>query len=333
MATMCSIVQANDIMRSFYSVLFGGLAVITLSLGIARGAGWAWSSFLSGRMPAGIASLTAASVDAKDGLVTSVKGLTKTVRYTADEEESIISAAERSLPAGADSRVTAKAYLVKDITTDTVAAAYNAQTFMPIASLSKLVTAEVARKLIPADSRIEMTPEVIATYGNTAGFKAGETFTAADLMYPMLMVSSNDAAEAFAQYYGRSRFIAAMNQFAQSIGAYRTYFADPSGLSPLNESTATDMAVIIEWILKNDPSVIDITTVKSKTVRSHTWVNPTHFLNWSYYIGGKNGYTDEAKSTGDSLFRAGPNKDTYAIVVLGSDNRDADVIKLLAKIK
>jgi D-alanyl-D-alanine carboxypeptidase len=55
-------------------------------------------------------------------------------------------------------------------------------------------------------------------------------------------------------------------------------------------------------------------------------------LSWSYYIGGKNGYLPEADRTTASLFTLGPNKDIYAAVVLGSDNRDADVIKLLEKV-
>ncbi|MDE2038287.1 MAG: D-alanyl-D-alanine carboxypeptidase [Patescibacteria group bacterium] len=327
-------------MKQFSIIVFGGLAAIFAGFGIARGAGWAWSALepavarFGGAVQAADASdATIAARAGLQGAVVTISGLAKKVRYTADQEESIIDAAARSLPAGADSSVTAKAYIVKDLTTGAVAAHYNEDMLLPIASLTKLVTAETARKLILPDARIPITAQVMATYGNTALFRQGETYTASDLLYPLLMVSSNDAAEAFAQSYGRSRFIAAMNQFAQSIGAYRTYFADPSGLSPLNESTASDQAIIIGWLLKNDPSVIAITELKTKTVRTHTWVNPTHFLNWSYYLGGKNGYTDEAKSTGDSLFAAGAAKDTYAIVVLGSDNRDADVIKLLAKIK
>jgi D-alanyl-D-alanine carboxypeptidase len=48
------------------------------------------------------------------------------------------------------------------------------------------------------------------------------------------MVSSNDSAEALAQSYGRKEFIKEMNNFVNKIGAYKTYFVDPSGLSPKN---------------------------------------------------------------------------------------------------
>jgi D-alanyl-D-alanine endopeptidase (penicillin-binding protein 7) len=202
-----------------------------------------------------------------------------------------------------------------------------------IASLTKLATAVVARKLIGADERVTITRDIMATYGNTAYFQVGETFKASDLLYPLLMVSSNDAAEALAQDYGRVQFIRAMNDWAQSIGAYRTYFADPSGLSAKNVSTAGDIALMLEWIRTHDTTIIETTVLKSKTIRSHTWLNPTHFLSWSYYVGGKNGYTDEANRTGASLFAMGKNKNIYAIVVLGSSNRDADVVKLLGKVR
>lgn len=258
---------------------------------------------------------------------------TAPVRYTAAQEEELIDAAMKSLPSTAVKKVKATAYYVKDLTTGEVVLQKDALRLLPIASLTKLVTAEVARQRMDPSDRITLTPSVIATYGNTADFHAGETFTAGDLLYPLLMVSSNDAAEAYAQKYGRAAFIRAMNDFAQSIGAYRTYFADPSGLSPENVSSAADVALILDWVRRNDPDVIAITDLKTKTLRSHVWFNPTHFLNWSYYIGGKNGYTDEADRTTASLFRLGAKGDIYAVVILGSENRDADIVSLISKIK
>ncbi len=264
---------------------------------------------------------------------TSVSGFHRVVRYTADQEENLIDEAALALPSGIAKNITASAYIVKDLTTGSTALQSNAARLLPIASLTKLVTAVIARRLIPDSARITITGSVMATYGNTADFRAGETFSAADLLYPLLMVSSNDAAEAYAQFYGRAKFIQAMNDFTQSIGAYRTSFADPSGLDPENVSTANDMALILDWIRKNDPAIIATTAIHAETIRSHTWINPTHFLSWSYYIGGKNGYLPEAKDTGASLFYVGPDKDVYAVVVLNSDDRDGDVIRLLDKVK
>jgi D-alanyl-D-alanine carboxypeptidase len=312
-------------MKNFFYVLFGGLALITLIFIFSKA-----GSIVLQKGPYLMAAADSA-LHPVDG--TAVSGFHRVVRYTADQEENLIDAAAMALPLGIAQNITANAYVVKDLTTGSTVLKDNADRLLPIASLTKLVTAVVARRLIPDSARITITRSVMATYGNTANFEAGETFTAADLLYPMLMVSSNDAAEAYAQYYGRSKFIQAMNDFTQSIGAYRTSFADPSGLDPKNVSTANDMALIIDWIRHNDPTIIATTAIHAETIRSHTWINPTHFLSWSYYIGGKNGYLPEAKDTGASLFTVGPSKDVYAVVVLYSDDRDGDVIKLLQKVQ
>ncbi|MBP6858859.1 MAG: D-alanyl-D-alanine carboxypeptidase [Candidatus Pacebacteria bacterium] len=324
-------------MKQFFGVLFGGLIAIGAGVGLAYGSLIVWKvakphlAWFTSASSSASATTAEDARDLDDG--TSISGSRRTIRYTASEEEDLFTAAAQSLAAGADGRVTAGSYLVKNLTTGITTTERDADKLLPIASLTKLATAVVARKLIDADDRITVGPKIMATYGNTAGFRAGETFKASDLMYPLLMVSSNDSAEAFALAYDRPRFIKAMNEWAQSIGAYRTYFADASGLSADNISTANDLAIMLDWIRENDPTILDITLMKSKTLRSHTWINPTHFLSWSYYLGGKNGYTTEANRTSASLFALGPNKNVYAIVVLGSGNRDADMIKLLEKVR
>ncbi len=321
-------------MKQFFTVVFGGMLAIAVGIGIAYGGAYAWRNLrpqLASLPPVSLSSTMASVIAPGDG--TSISGTTRTIRYTASEEEDLINAAAQALPKASDKGVTAKAYLLKNLTLGDVTIQHNTDQVLPLASLTKLATAVVARKLISADERVTITRDIMATYGNTAYFQVGETFKASDLLYPLLMVSSNDAAEALAQDYGRVRFIRAMNDWAQSIGAYRTYFADPSGLSPKNVSTASDIALMLEWIRARDPAIIETTALKSKTIRSHTWLNPTHFLSWSYYIGGKNGYTDEANRTGASLFALGKNKNVYAVVVLGSSNRDADVVKLLGKVR
>ncbi len=323
-------------MKQFFQIVFGGLATIGLSMGIVFGSAWLWRNITPIIANIHISSFMAAaeSVIIKPDPGTTVSGFKRVIRYTALEEEDLINAATLALPLGADNRVTADGYIVKSLTAGgSVVTEHNSEKSMPIASLSKLITAIVARKLIDPNKRITLTKEIIATYGNTAQFRNGETFLAKDLYYPLLMVSSNDAAEAFAQSYGRKKFLQYMNDFVQSIGAYRTYFADPSGLSPDNVSTANDLTIILNWIRVNDPEILNITRLQAKTIKSHTWVNPTHFLSWSNYLGGKNGYTPEANRTGAVIFAMGSKKNIYAIVVLGSVARDADVVKLLGKIR
>ncbi len=206
---------------------------------------------------------------------------------------------------------------------------------VPIASLTKLVTAVVASNVLNQQTIINIGPKVLSTYaGNTARLENGEELTAGDLLYPLLMTSSNDAAEALALAYGKKKFVQAMNDWAYSIGAYHTYFAEPTGLSPQNISSASDMFLILSWIYKNRPDILAMTLTKVKTLGFHTWVNPAHFLNLTAYAGGKDGYIPEAGLTSAALFAitVHGNRELVAVVVLGSTNRDADVLGLLDRI-
>lgn len=309
-------------MKQFFIILFGGLATILVGILLVSGLITLLGYF--GDFANKIKQPT-------DG--TSISGVKRIIRYTATEEENLLNAATESLPRTSEDHITAKGYIVQNLTLGGIVIENDLDTIKPIASITKLITAVVARRLIDHDERMTITKEIVNTYGNTAQFQTGETFLASDLYYPLLMVSSNDAAEALARDYGRAKFVDAMNDFVQSIGAYRTYFTDPSGLSGNNISTPRDLSIILDWIRKNDQTIIEITGLKSKTVKSHTWVNPTHFLNWSTYTGGKNGYTPEAGMTTASLFMLGPNKNIYAIVLLGSISRDADILKLLGKVR
>jgi D-alanyl-D-alanine carboxypeptidase len=323
-------------MRQFFTIVFGGLLAIACGIGIAYGGARAWVVAKPYILAMGqkwdvhfFSSATDAFQEIADG--TSISGFTRTIRYTADEEEGLIDGAVQDLPPSPTGEITATTYYVRNLTSDTSVLEYGGDTVMPIASVTKLITAVIAREVIDPQERIVIGRDIVATYGNTAQFAVGEVFEAKDLYYPLLMVSSNDAAEALAQSYGRKEFIKLMNEFTQSIGAYRTNFVDPSGLSPENISSASDLALIIDWIRKNDPEIIRITAEKSRIVRNHTWINPTHFLNWSNYMGGKNGYIPEANRTGVSLFTMGPKKDLYVFVILGSESRDRDVVTLLEK--
>lgn len=231
-------------------------------------------------------------------------------------------------------QVSAESYIISSLTTGKVLSSQNAEEVLPIASLTKLVTAVVALELIP-NAKITIEKSDIQTEGNTGGLVAGETFTTKELLHPTLMVSSNDAAAAIARHYGKAQFVAKMNAWVWSIGAINTAFADSTGLSYANVSNTKDMVKIISWIQKNRPEILDITTLKTKNVKTHAWTNKVPFLNMSEYAGGKNGFTDEAQRTSISLFsypELGKDFEKIAIVVLKSNDRNKDVLALLHSI-
>lgn len=276
-----------------------------------------------------VAAIDTAILEESDQDPSFVSRFSRVFIYSADDGKEVIESAKNSLPTTGKVKVTAPSYVVIDMDRDAVVLEKDADKLLPIASVTKLVTAVVAKKLLDQDAFVTITKEALGTYGNEARLREGEKLRVSELLYPLLMVSSNDSSEVLARAYGRKEFLKEMNTWANSIGAYRTYFNDPSGLSPLNVSTSRDLSIITKWIYENEPEIFDITLLKAKTVRTHTWTNPTHFLNLNSYAGGKNGYTPEADRTSVSLFELGKQKRLYGVMLLGSSARDSDILDLL----
>ena len=276
-------------------------------------------------------SVTYINIDEPEIVETDFTRLSKSVLYSAKSDFEISEKRDDYAPTASSKKISAKAYYVKNISDDRIILKKNEDTLMPVASIAKLVTAVIARKLLDQNQYIAITPAMANTYGNEARFRVGERLTVEELLYPLLMVSSNDSAEALAMSFpgGRKKFVNEMNNWVNSIGAYRTYFKDPSGLSAQNVSTAKDISIISTWIIENDPDIFKITSTKFTTIRTHTWTNPVHFLNLTSYIGGKNGYTPEANRTGLSIFKLGSKEKIFSVIILGSSMRDNDTLDLL----
>ncbi|MDO8510004.1 MAG: hypothetical protein Q7S15_00025, partial [bacterium] len=164
----------------------------------------------------------------------------------------------------------------------------------------------------------------------------GEKITIKNLLYPLLLESSNDAAEAIAEHYGRKPFVNALNDKVRAIGLKSTFFADPSGLLPSNVSTAFDLFTFAEYLFKNKPFLFETTLRKEEEAAGHLWRNASKFLRDPSYRGGKNGYTDEAGYTLISIFDlplAEFDNRSIAIILLGSKNNEDDVRKVITFLK
>lgn len=233
--------------------------------------------------------------------------------------------------------VSARSYLVADLTTDTILLSKNSSTKRPVASITKLMTALVADEQIGYNTVIPITKEAVATHGRQGRLEAGQRMQLSTLIYPLLLESSNDAAAALAITRGRSAFISLMNQKAATLNMHNTAFADASGLSSRNISTAEDLLKLASHIYNEKKYIFDITTQIQKTFEapgSDTLLNYTNnnpFKATPYFVGGKNGYTSAARKTLLSLF-ALPTQTSeriLAIIVLGSENHAKDTEKLL----
>jgi poly-gamma-glutamate synthesis protein (capsule biosynthesis protein) len=233
-------------------------------------------------------------------------------------------------------KVSAKAYLVGDINTGEVIISKNQDVKFPIASTSKLMTALVTKEISTADNVTQITKKALATEGKNGELKLGEKIKINDLIYPLLLESSNDAAEALALYFGRDSFVSKMNQEAERLQMTNTSYEDPSGLSRNNQSTTSDLFKLTGYLMEQQPDLFKITTKTSYSNKKHSWSNISQFLDEDGYLGGKSGYTDPAKQTVVSIFNLPLGQTGFrpiAITLLQSQDREKDVQTILKYLK
>lgn len=139
--------------------------------------------------------------------------------------------------------------LVVDQDNGELVAIKNADTVMPIASLTKLMTALVVLDArLPLDEVLEIGPEDVDTERHThSRLSVGTQLRRDEMLLLALMSSENRAAMALGRHYpgGRTAFIAAMNDKARALGMTKTRFADTAGLSNGSQSTARDLQHLI----------------------------------------------------------------------------------------
>ncbi len=220
----------------------------------------------------------------------------------------------------------AKAYVIFDVKTGQILSSNNSDVVLPIASITKLITAVTVMSNLPnTATTTTITAEDVATEGGAGKLQVGEEYSYHELVFPLLLESSNDAAVAFERVTDGD-LVNEMNVFADSVGAQKTKFSDASGLSSLNVSTASDLALISSYIYKNKPEVFDVTRL-SKYIGPYTgWINNNPVLS-DNYLGGKHGYTESASKTIVSIFEEdfGIEKREIGYVVLGSTDLRADI--------
>jgi D-alanyl-D-alanine endopeptidase (penicillin-binding protein 7) len=163
------------------------------------------------------------------------------------------------------------AVLVQDQTTGSVLYEKNGNAVVPIASITKLMTAMVALDVQPAlDEVMTISIEDVDTLkGTHSRLLVGTRLTREEMLRLALMSSENRAASALSRYYpgGRPAFVAAMNRKARSLGLVDTHFEDSTGLTPANVSTARDLAKMVE-AAHQYPLIREFTTTAEYDVAS-----------------------------------------------------------------
>jgi D-alanyl-D-alanine endopeptidase (penicillin-binding protein 7) len=150
---------------------------------------------------------------------------------------------------GVEPRIASSAALVLDADTGQTLYAKNADEAVPIASITKLMTAMVVLDAkLPLDEAVQISSEDIDTIKNSRSrLPVGTHFRRDDLMRLALMASDNRAAAALGRSYpgGTPAFIDAMNAKAALLGLAHTRFVDPAGLSPANVASPQDLGKLV----------------------------------------------------------------------------------------
>ncbi len=233
--------------------------------------------------------------------------------------------------------IQAKSALVFDITAGRSLFAKDQNKRLPMASLTKIMTAIVGLEHQKKDNEYKVSKSDLVGE-DSMGVSDGEILSLDDLLYGLFLNSGNDAAETIASNFpsGRSGFIVAMNQKVKSLGLFDTNFTNPTGLEGDGDqyTTAYDLLVITNYAISNFPKIIDITSTverdipQTKNHKEFYLQNETNLItSYPGVKGVKTGYTPEA---GLCLVTYLEYRSHRIIgILLGSENRRLEMKELL----
>lgn len=161
------------------------------------------------------------------------------------------------------SGITTHSFLVTDLSSGNTLLERNSDESLPVHSLTKLMTAIVAHEILYLGRNHTVTSPMLASASNAFTPVVGDEYTGLDLLYPLLMQSSNETAEILAGPVGGKTFIQSMNAKSASLQMESTSFVDVKGESMENISTANDIAKLFQYVYYKRPFLFEISKGKA----------------------------------------------------------------------
>ena len=207
----------------------------------------------------------------------------------------------------------------------------NIDTKLPIASLTKLMTAVIVLDNYNLLNNITIDQAADSQEAMKQDISFGSSIKIESLLDIMLIESSNKSAYALSEAMGEPAFVNLMNKKAEDIGLKNTFFADPTGLSDRNISTANDLSKLAEYILKNYPKIVEISGTRQLFVPGFGTIDNTDELLGEVpeAICSKTGFTPEAKGCLLLVLNNPKNNDYVINIILGADERFSEMKKLI----
>ncbi len=218
-----------------------------------------------------------------------------------------------------------KAAIAKDLESDFDFYSLNSEDRWALASLTKLMASVIALEEIGRDKIAVISKFAVDSEGPAGNLEVDEKYSINDLIKAMLVVSSNDAAAAIAEFYGTKNFITKMQQKADLLGMRQTTFFDPTGIYFLNQGSVSDLVKLVKYIHRNHPEIFTATKKQKETMLELTkgiqkeLININNFVSKEDFLGGKTGFTDQAEGNLISLFKYKGH--TMLLIVLGTNDR------------
>lgn len=177
----------------------------------------------------------------------------------------------------------ARAYSLIDVTSGRILSNSHGDQKLPIASLTKIMTAIVAIEYGKLEDMVKVGPRAYGKEGSSLYLQLGEEMSLENLLYGLMLRSGNDAATAIAEHVGGSEegFVHLMNEKVRLLGLHNTHFQNPHGLDAKDHySSANDLAVITAYALHNP--------YFKKIVGTPSWKAPNPNNPWDYKWANKN---------------------------------------------
>lgn len=230
--------------------------------------------------------------------------------------------------AGGAPSVSAQAAVLMDQASGRILFSRNSTEKLPIASITKVMTAILAIESGKLNQKFTVSREAVHAEGSSIYLKAGERIRLIDLVYGLMLRSGNDASVAIAEAVAGSTrgFALLMNEKAAELGMIGTHFMNPNGLDdPDHYSTAADMAVLTRYAMQN-ATFRKITGTRSYKAEQTNKESVRVFINknkmlrlYSKATGGKTGFT---KKAGRTLISTASSGSLSLIVVTLNDGQD-----------
>ncbi len=236
--------------------------------------------------------------------------------------------------AAAPPPVTAEAYVVQSATTGEVLASSDPRERLPIASITKLMTALVTLERASLDEVVTVSSRTAAVGESTMNLRPGERLTVRDLLRGALIQSANDAANALAIHVGGSvsGFVGMMNRKAAQLGLRDTHFVRPDGLDVAGHVSSARDVTKLARVAMHDPVIRATVKLRRADAAGRTVATWNDLLgSFPGVIGVKTGHTNAAGWSQVAAVR-GRGLTVYA-TVLGAPtraSRNTDLAELLA---